>query len=1440
MRVISGSVCALVFLFCNCPSRCYGQNQELKFKHFTKAEGLSGSNITCIGQTADGYLWIGTTDGLNKFDGYSFHTYKNDPLDSTSIADNTISALLVDSDNNLWIGTPENGLSRYVPNRNNFENYNSVASNNQSLSSNYITSIIEDREKNIWIGTSKGLNKFIPTTKTFQRYFHQVEIEIQPSTRDSLIREKAPTNIIQAVAALIHHNFSTEERLYNALRVTLNETDVSRYAKMIMKHALIKVTADQIQAMDADDQGNLWLACNNTNGLSSFNPNTNMVTIFKDGFHTKTITSLRCDHTKVWIGMSDGTVGFMHDDTFSELHLAVRTYNISAIIKDHRGNVWLGDDYGLCRTNDDGTETTRYQSEENNIYSLGTTAAKTIFEDDQNNIWTGSAQGGLSLTLSNMPFDLYQHQVNVTNSLAANSVSSVLEDPDGNIWIGFFTMGVDYWDRGTNKITHYAYDEQNTNGIGKGTVFAITEDSQGKVWFGTYEGGLQYFDKDANGFVTFKHRDKDPTSLEGNDVRAIAADKAGNLWLAIHGHGITRFNSETHATKTYHADYDHWQNTIANDWTFTTYVDAHGNVWAGSVDGVSVLYQNAKNFVTYNRSNSNLSHNRVRTFLEDQHGAMWVGTENGLNRFDSKTKTFTLYSGRNGLANNNIKGLLQDSVGDLWISTDHGLSRFAITTGKTLNFTTTDGLQLGAFFSGAYASGKNDKLYFGGENGLNIFSPENVIVDTTPVPVHLTTLSLFNKPINADTRILDGPLDEAVQLTFTSEENVFSIAYVAITFKHAEKIKYAYLLEGFESEWNYVDNKREATYTNLDAGTYTFKVRASNIDGTWLDNSKSISIVVLPPWWKTPLAFSLYLLALLALLYAAITTNVNRNTLKNKIALQKLEDDKVHEMDSLKLRFFTNISHEFRTPLTLIHGPAETLLQQGLSMEADRRHHYYQLIFSNAQRLLRLINQLLDISALDAGVMKLRVGQHDVANFCSSIAEAFVYRAEKASIQYTFTTNIAQAYVYFDYDKVEKIVYNLIANAIKFTPQGGQVSVAIAMTDQHDEDLPTSIVLPNLHDIEFVRITIRDNGIGVPAHLTTKVFERFYQAENNHDKRNGTGIGLALALQLAEKHYGTITLKSDLGTGCCFTVWLPVSRCRFSESEISGTVAPSLRTEMDIALSYTPQSEMATQHDLTSDRPSILVVDDSEDIRAYLALNLSDEYLIHQASNGLEAFEKALESNIDLIISDVIMPACSGFELCQKIKNDAKTSHIPVVLLTARTAERYELEGLKTGAEDYITKPFSLPVLKARIKNIIDVRQKIRDRFYSDLNFDPKNIASNSLDKGFVQHLIATIEANLTDENFNPDIFAETMHISRSQLYKKVKGLTGLSVSIFVRNIRLRKAGEMLKDNSLSISEIAYAVGFSDPGYFTKCFREMYARSPKEYQSIIQTISTNP
>jgi signal transduction histidine kinase/DNA-binding response OmpR family regulator len=730
----------------------------------------------------------------------------------------------------------------------------------------------------------------------------------------------------------------------------------------------------------------------------------------------------------------------------------------------------------------------------------------------------------------------------------------------------------------------------------------------------------------------------------------------------------------------------------------------------------------------------------------------------------------------------------------------------------------TDGLQDDQFFTNACFRDQSGEMYFGGPNGLTLFNPDSIKDYKFVPPVVITDFKLFNKSENfAGSKLLSKNISETKEITLKYSQNVLTFDFVALNFVEPEKNQYAYKLEGFEKEWNVSVNKREATYTNLLPGNYTFRVKASNNDGVWNEQGASIKIKVLPPFLLSIWAFVIYALIIAAALFQYKRNIQNREELKRNLALEQMEAAKQIEMNNVRLRFFTNISHEFRTSLSLIIGPAETMINKNQNFSSEQKQQV-SLIRQSAQRLLRLINQLLDLRKIEAGNLQIYPSPGDLISFCKDIAKSFEYLAVQKHIDFSVISDQCALYAWFDADKIEKIVYNLLSNAFKFTDDGGKIELTLEVLNR-----ATSIS-------KSIQIKVSDNGIGIPEESINKVFERFYQVESpNQVGKGGTGIGLSLVKELVDIHGGNISIHSiernrseNSACGTTFTVILPLDiRKNIEEStKTEDYSVPTMAEVMEIEPSENPIN------------PLILVVEDNADLRAFISSILNINFRIIEAENGITGLKAALDHNPDLIISDIMMPGMQGTELCRMLKNDERTSHIPVILLTALSSIEQKIQGFELGADDYITKPFNGEMLKTRIANLIDNRRLIRERFSKRIAVEPKDIAITSVDEKFIARGIDVIERHMDDSLFDVEVFTKEMNVSRTLLHTKLKALTGLSATEFIKSLRLKRAAKLLSEGQLSVSEVSVMVGFNSRNYFTKCFTELFGVSPSEYEKV--------
>jgi signal transduction histidine kinase/DNA-binding response OmpR family regulator len=804
----------------------------------------------------------------------------------------------------------------------------------------------------------------------------------------------------------------------------------------------------------------------------------------------------------------------------------------------------------------------------------------------------------------------------------------------------------------------------------------------------------------------------------------------------------------------------------------------------------------------------------VRSIYEDQQGNFWIGTySHGIYLFDRDKKIpIKNITQKDRLANNQINSILEDDSGNLWIATATGLSKFDPKTRSIKNYFTSDGLEGNRYFLNSACKTSTGELLFGTSDGFIIFHPDSIKDDPFPPQVVISKVSLFNRP--GEKLTFDGFISELDELELSYNENDLRFDYVGLQFGEPAKNQYKYMLENFDDNWVDAATQRNATYTNLDAGEYIFRITASNRDGVWNEEGASIRIIILPPWWATTWAYIFYTFIIMSIIYFTWKMQLKRVSVKHEFEMSKFEAKKLQEVDKMKSRFFANISHEFRTPLTLIFGPAKDVLEETNEPETKKN---VGIIKRNASRLYGLVNQLLDLSKLEAGKMTLETSEQNIIPLLKGLVLSFTSLAERKKITLQLNTIEENLNVYIDKDKVEKIITNLLSNAFKFTPGGGKIEFTVEKM------------------IKEAEIRIEDNGVGIPKDRIDKIFDRFYQVDGSHTRESeGTGIGLALTKELVELHKGKIKVESKEGEGTTLIVQLPLGKDHLKPEEI---VEKEIQEETEVAIEDTeliPEIENRkgkTDIDvlLDTDKPLLLIVEDNSDVRKYIISHLEEDYRIQEAVDGEDGLEQALNHIPDLIISDVMMPKMDGFELCNNLKIDEKTSHIPIIMLTAKATSKDKIDGYKTGADDYIMKPFDAAELKVRIKNLIEIRRKLQEKFSSDNFIIPKELSS--IDEEFMKRVLLVINEHISEEEFSIEEFEGEFTMSRAQIHRKLKALIGKSPSRFIRSVRLAKAKRMMAEREGNMSEIAYSVGFGSPAYFSKCFKEEYGYSPSDFFS---------
>ena len=816
----------------------------------------------------------------------------------------------------------------------------------------------------------------------------------------------------------------------------------------------------------------------------------------------------------------------------------------------------------------------------------------------------------------------------------------------------------------------------------------------------------------------------------------------------------------------------------------------------------------------------------MNLIFEDSKNVLWFATNLGLVRFDYKMDSVLVYNQNDGLPSNYISGILEDKQGNLWVSTKNGISQFDIKNKKFKNYDIEDGLKSN-FFTTACFKDVDGTMYFGGVYGFDVFHPDSIKKNTFVPPVVLTDLKLFKESVTIGKEIngrvlLPQSISSLKEIELKYNESMITFDFVTLNFTASAKNQYAYMLEGFDDTLRYVGNEQSATYTNLNPGTYTFKVIASNNDGVWNKTGTSIIVKVLPPWYKTGWAYVLYVLLIIFVVVLVRNSAIKKEKLKNQLALEKLELEntreltkKSFEVEQMKVRFFTNISHEFRTPLTLIIGPVQEMLaDKNLSSYATKLN----LMLRNGQRLLRLINQLMDISKLEIEKMQLSVSKNNIVEFINDIYSSFIPFAEQRGIDYKISIGNQPPETWFDTDKIEKIVFNLLSNAFKFTPNNGVIILDIQFVENN------------------IQLQVKDNGVGIVKENLEFIFDRFYQAKNseNAHHQSGTGIGLALVKSLAELHHGNVSVHSIEKEGTTFTVTFPINKEEYHAVEISEeSIEPSILNSLESSPLLNVKNNEDDLNQSTNDdgknKKLILIVEDNEDVRVYLKEIFKKEYRVEEATDGVLGLIQANLLFPDIIISDVTMPNMDGITFCQQLKTDEKISHIPLILLTARASEEFQLKGYETGADAYITKPFNAELLQVRVKNLIESRKKLRSLFSSEPSAEILEIAPTSSDEKFLKRTLEIIEKNIAKEDFDAESLAREVGVGRTVLYSKIKALTEQTVHEFIKIVRLKKAAHLLTTSDVSVKEVVYLVGFKHHTHFTQCFKEHFGVTPSKY-----------
>ncbi|TLX71838.1 response regulator [Labilibacter sediminis] len=1387
--------------------------EDLRFINLGQEAGLTQNSVSSIIQDKYGFIWIATPNGLYRHDGYNFEPFKNDPSDSCSVISNNVNNITTDSEGFIWIGTKV-GLSVFNPITQNFQNPSPLLQNTINCS-------IEGSNNHHIVGTQNGL---------FLLKKNKGKVEVIKTLQNKSILDKRITCLC----------FDTDSNLWigsekgvcmlanKSYKKLIKGDDTYKYDFLENKSSAFKpIRENHIIDIKANTSNNLLIATRSQ-----------IYSIKGDSCHNTILN--KKDNVRI-ISLS-----IENDSTYW-----VGTRNMG-LFKIHNENV------------------INYQHNPLNPYSIGSNQVNSIFKDQSNVLWIGCARGGISkLYLKQKPFKQFQFIPYKPNSLIHNQINAICEDSKQNIWVATYNKGIDLI-KPTDD-THQVFHLQNyIPSLSKYQVFALNIDQYDNLWIGTNKQGLllltkseidKIFKNEEPKLIHYKSFYQDQLNLSITNISTIYQTSPNEFWLgSIKGEGLTQMTIEDQDIENpvfkRYLNRVGKANSISSNQVTTIFQDKDSVLWIGTHNnGLSkIRFNNERkpfSFEHYSNKPNNLNslnNNRIFSIEQDDEGNIWIGTFGGginiLKNHNVANKTQYIHLNKtSGLADNSIYGLINDKNGELWVSTDKGISRI---NGKTLeikNYNETDGIQKGNFRRNAYHRGRSGKLYFGGIYGVTSFDPTKILTDTTAPKSFITSLYiqdiriLPNKKYNNQV-ILDKPIfqnDEIIKIQ--PSQRSFHFEFASTHYSHTKHNRYQYKMSGVVDKWRFTDrNAFWASFSNLPFGNYTFELRTITPEGIVGTNTNKVNIKILPPFYLTPLAFLIYALLIIAAIIIFNRVIIFRQQLKNDLKIEQIEKNKIKEVNKLKLRFFTNISHEFRTPLTLIIASLENIVKnKSLDRHAKENLHSIQI---NSNRILKLINQLMEFRRIEAGHLDFKTEKADLVYFLQELTYSFNEMAKKKNIQLVFNTENKHLVCNFDSDKVEKIFFNLLSNAFKNTPSGGRISFNIKIYEKDTEASHTDYINIIRHPLHrHIAICVEDTGCGIHKENIKKLFKRFYHSSNLSENLTvSTGIGLSLVKSLVNIHKGQLFIQSKENMGTSFIVKLPIDEI-LQGIEPEKTQVKKL-PQLQNFLYVTDEEAKYLTHELpkiysnlsNTNRPLLLIVEDNIEIKHILKQCFYENFEIIEASNGKEGVDQAVNRVPEIIISDVMMPEMDGFELTQILKTNIATNHIPIILLTAKDTNKSHLQGITKGADVYLPKPFNQGVLSAHVYQLLQSRKLLQEKYQNNNALPEKKTNSYTvLELKFLQDVEKIIENNLSNSEFVVANLEFELSLSRMQLYRKLKAIAGLSANEFIRDYRLRKAAILLSEGGYTISEIIYKTGFTNHSYFAKCFKQKYNKSPKEF-----------
>ena len=1429
---------------------------HFSFSHFTSDNGLSQNSITAMMKDRKGYLWFGTRDGLNKFDGINFTLYNSKPDKRLSVLSNRILEIKEDNwgyvwiktydemvyrlnqtteellriqkpngefvndkireiyilpSGIVWLATFDKGCYKILTNELTHQlTVTHYSKEDRTLSSNIVRNIFQDKEQNTWFLTQSGLN-CIEKARRKVLYFNQqpfysfIENDkrilfggegkiYQFEKRNKVFKTIGlPDKAILTNLANFNSNyylFATQGRgfyTYNVLQERLQQFSKEKYPEM---------RSNDIQNVYIDRAGDAWLGLK-SQGVLHYSPQSNKIDYIESNLNEGQITNpnfliFEDEKDLLWIQPYYGFFSWYDRvnnrlvpfyNAYNEDINTVFSYGVNHVLSDSQGVLWIstnrGNGFFKCTFLPDYFN--HYLFQNHSVYSISN-ETRAIFEDNQNRLWIACKDGSVHV------FDQNKKEIGTLNA-------------DGRILPG-----------GNLEVL----------------VYNFCQDKSGNIWFATKKQGLYRLkpigSKNAFRIENFIHNPADIYSPANNDFYSVVQDNNGRIWAGSYGGGLHLFDEQNGKIRFFHSKNELKSFPEANcSKVRQVFVDSRKHIWVATTEGFVVFSSDFKNpkdikFRYYNRNEdkpTSLGANDVYNIFEDEEANIWFGTFGGglnklITKFEEKKQfEFEVFDRGKGMPNNVIYTIIDDKQGHLWLTTENSIVKFNKKTNKIEVFGKGNELENVEFSEASACRLHSGEICVGSKSGFYSFQPDMVKRRVIHAPLVFTRLMLFNKEVEIGEKgsLLVAQLDKTSQLEFNSKQNVFTIEFATLDMRAPEKIQYAYKLEGFDSEWNNVQTKHSATYTALPPGKYTFRVKSTDSEGIWLQNERQIVIDILPSFWQSGFAKMVYVLLVISLFLVTLYIFITIFKLKNNVHLEK-------QMTDMKLRFFTDISHELRTPLTLISLPVDNILQEDLEPNIKDQ---LLTVRRNLDKVMGLINQILDFRKVQNNKMRLSVEEINFADFTRVCSSNFLEIAHTKNIGFHLKDETNDATIWVDPERYESILSNLLSNAFKFTPSGKNI---IVKTEIRQNVAVLSVI---------------DEGIGIAQEKINFIFDRFFSISTLRNiAQKSTGIGLDLVKKLVDLHHGTIRVDSQVGKGSTFEIEFKLGIAHFDSevdlvlSDQKSPLNESIEADMPV------ENEKNGQVTMT---PLILVVEDNGELRHFLKKTLKKKYRVIEAENGFVGWNKIQQVMPDFIIADLLMPEMNGLELIKKIKDDPRTSHIPVILLTAVTDMESKVAGMKAGADDYITKPFSSEFLHARIENLINQRFQLQHYYRSqyislkpDFTLPPLEIKSQ--EDQFMQTLIQLMNENLENFDLNIDLLASKLNMSRTVFFNKLKSLTGFSPVEFVREVRFERAAEYIRDTQLTVAEISYKVGIEDPRYFSRCFKQKFGTTPSEYRAL--------